>query len=355
MFAVGGCFSVLPVLVLLDPQAATITMATAANAPNFIDFLPPLIEHVSLFWRPCQPHRPALEFLGVAYGVHILTYRDESLAPIQAHHVAGVHADVDHLLDAARLHDHSRPRLLALGKHANLLRAHDKAHPVAHKHVRDADEPGDELGRGPLVDLDGGADLLDLAVRHDRHPVAHRQRLLLVVCDIDERDADRLLDLLQLDLHLLAKLELECAQRFLAPQHLSFVDHGPREGDALALAAGQLVRSPLAEPGEAHHLERSLDSLLACLPRDTLDSPPVADVLGDRHVREERVVLEHGVGVPDVWRNGGDVAAAELDPAGVRALETGEQPQQHRFARARRSEHAEKLIVVDHQDHSRHH
>src|SRR5260370_31281288 len=117
MVAVGGCASVVPVLVALLPQATSETAAAAKTQMNrsFIDFLPPLVEHVSLFWRPGQPHRPALEFLGVAYGVHILTYRDQLLASIQANHVPGGHADVDHLLDTSRFHDHSRSRLLVFG------------------------------------------------------------------------------------------------------------------------------------------------------------------------------------------------------------------------------------------------
>jgi len=41
------------------------------------------------------------------------------------------------------------------------------------------------------------------------------------------------------------------------------------------------------------------------------------------------------------------IAPAELDPAAVRALETGDQPQQRRLARARRAEQGEELALVD--------
>jgi hypothetical protein len=41
------------------------------------------------------------------------------------------------------------------------------------------------------------------------------------------------------------------------------------------------------------------------------------------------------------------IAPAELDPAAVRALETGDQPQQGRLPRARWTEQGEELALVD--------
>ena len=57
--------------------------------------------------------------------------------------------------------------------------------------------------------------LLDLAFVEDRDAVAHRQRFLLIVCDEDERDAHLTLDVLQLDLHLLAQFKIESAERLI--------------------------------------------------------------------------------------------------------------------------------------------
>src|SRR3546814_6058862 len=51
-----------------------------------------------------------------------------------------------------------------------------------------ADEGGDEGGLRVLVDLGAGADLLDDALAHHRDAVRHRQRLALVVGDVDEGD-----------------------------------------------------------------------------------------------------------------------------------------------------------------------
>ena len=107
--------------------------------------------------------------------------------------------------------------------------------------VRRADEAGDEPRRRALVDVFGVADLLDVPVRHHREAVAHHERLLLVVRDVDERDADLALDAHQLELHLLAELEVERAERLVEQQHRGFVDERPRQRDALLLAAGELA------------------------------------------------------------------------------------------------------------------
>ena len=93
-----------------------------------------------------------------------------------------------------------------------------------------------------LVDLLGRPDLLDPALRHHRDAVRHRERLLLVVRHVDERDADLLLQRLQLDLQPLAELGVEGAERLVQQQHGGVQDQRARERDALLLAARELRR-----------------------------------------------------------------------------------------------------------------
>ncbi len=91
----------------------------------------------------------------------------------------------------------------------NLLGADRDPPPVAVEHVRDADETGYELRLRMLVHLRGRAELLDASIVEDGHPVAHRERLFLIVCDVDERDAEIALQIFQEHLHLLAQLQVE--------------------------------------------------------------------------------------------------------------------------------------------------
>ena len=81
--------------------------------------------------------------------------------------------------------------------------------------------------------------------------------------DEDERDADLALDRLELDLHLLAQLQVEGAERLVEQQHLGPVDEGPGQRDALALAAGELVGLAAAVAGQPDRSERLRGALAA--------------------------------------------------------------------------------------------
>ena len=172
----------------------------------------------------------------MARGVHILAHCDQELPTVEADCVAGGHPHVDDLLDGAGLQGHARIGLLARLEHPQLLGADHEADAVSLEHVRDPDEAGYELGGRPLVDLDRRAYLLDAAVGHHGHAIAHGQRLFLVVRDVDEGDPDLLLDPLQLELHLLPELQVERTKRLVEQQHLWLVDHRSRERDPLSLS-----------------------------------------------------------------------------------------------------------------------
>ena len=83
---------------------------------------------------------------------------------------------------------------------------------------------------------------------HDRDLVGHRHGLLLVVRDVHERDADLLLDALELDLELAAQAQVERAERLVEQERARAVDERAGERDALLLAAGELRRA-CASPG----------------------------------------------------------------------------------------------------------
>ena len=88
------------------------------------------------------------------------------------------------------------------------------------------------------------------AVVEHGEAIAHRERLLLVVGHVDEGDADLLLDVLQLDLHLVTELEVERAERLVEQQHLRAHHERARERDPLPLPAGELRGLAVAVLGE---------------------------------------------------------------------------------------------------------
>ena len=118
---------------------------------------------------------------------------------------------------------------------------------------------------------------------------------------------------LQLELHLLAQLQVERAERLVEQQDARAVDQRAGERDPLLLAARELARLAPVEPGEADELEDFEHALPQLAAAHALAAQPEGDVLEDRQVREERVALEDRVDVALVRRQPGDVAVAEVD------------------------------------------
>src|SRR5260221_576395 len=123
----------------------------------------------------------------------------------------------------------------------------------------------------------------------------HRERFPLVVGDEDKGKPERTLKRPELALHRLAQLEIERSQRLVEQQHFRTQNERARKSDPLPLSAGKLARLARLQPHELDKLER-LDAEATTL--SSVPAPnhePVANVLQHVHVREESVVLEHGV------------------------------------------------------------
>ena len=157
------------------------------------------------------------------------------------------------------------------------------------------------------------------------------------------------LDALELDLHLLAQLQIERAERLVEEEDARVVDQRPREGDALLLPAGELARLAPLVAGQLDELEHLAHALR--LTSASADLPPAqaeGDVLEDVQMREEGVVLEDGVDVA-LERAGVPVTSARRGgscPA-VGMLEAADHAQRRRLAAARRAEHREELAALD--------
>ena len=215
-----------------------------------------------------------------------------------------------------------------------------------------ADEVGDEaLGR-TVVDVARRADLQDPAGRHHRDAVRHGQRLLLVVGDEDEGDAGLVLQALQLDLHFLAQLVVERRQRFVEQKHLGLRRQRAGQRDALLLAAGNLAGAAVGELFHAHKPEHLGHARLGLVLRTPEHLEAEADVLGHRHVREQRVGLEDGVDRPPVGRQACDLLAVQQDLTAGRVVEAGDQPKQRGLAAARRPQQREELVLADRHRHA---
>ena len=164
---------------------------------------------------------------------------------------------------------------------------------------------------------------------------------------VDERDADLPLDGLELQLHLLAQLQVQRAERLVEEQHRRSIHERASQRHALPLAARELAGPPPVEALQADHAERLLHAGVALGAADLADHQAVADVVGHVHVREEGVVLEDRVDVALVRRPIGDVPAVKQHAAFRRQVEAGDHAQRRGLAGAGRPEQREELAARD--------
>ena len=165
--------------------------------------------------------------------------------------------------------------------------------------------------------------------------------------DEDERDADLLLDVFELLLHLLAQLQVERAERLIEQQHARLVDERAGDGDALLLAAGKLGHVAVSVVLKAHKAQHTHDLLLDDVLRLFLERQAEGDVVVNVHVGEESVLLEDGVDLALVGRDADDVLAVEEYLALARLQKAAENAQKRRLAAARGAEQRDELIFVN--------
>ena len=156
---------------------------------------------------------------------------------------------------------------------------------------------------------------------HDDDAVAHGQRLLLIVGDVDEGDAGALLNALELDLHILAQLEVERAERLVEQQHARLADECTRDGDTLLLAAGQAGHIARLEAGKADEREHFARFQLDLGRIHLLDVQAEGDVLRNVQMGEQGVALENGVDLAAVGGHVVQTPALEQNVAAVRAAQ----------------------------------
>src|SRR6266850_1055765 len=210
-----------------------------------------------------------------------------------------------------------------------------------------ADELAHESGSRVVIHLERRRRLLERAVTEDRDAVRHRHRLGLVVRHVHHRDADLAVDALELDLHLLAQLLVQRAERLVQQEHVRVEDEAPRERDALLLAAGELARMPVGEPAQPDQVEDFAHALSSLRLRKRAHAQRKGDVALDRHVWEQRVVLEDDADVALVRLAARQIFAVELDDAAGGLLETRDHHQRRRLPGAARAEEREELALRD--------
>ena len=125
-------------------------------------------------------------------------------------------------------------------------------------------EVGDHAVGRLRVDLERRAVLLQPPAVDHGDLVGQRQRLGLVVGDVDEGDAGAALQLLELDAHVLAQLGVEIGQRLVEQQDFRLDHQAAGQRDALLLAAGELVGIAASRPVRLTSASVSSTCFFAC-------------------------------------------------------------------------------------------
>ena len=165
--------------------------------------------------------------------------------------------------------------------------------------------------------------------------------------DENEGNAGFGLQALQLDLHLLAELQVEGGQGFIEQQHLRPIGQGAGKRHALLLAAGHLIDLPPLEPVEFHEAEHFGHPAPDLVPGDALHLEAEGDILPHRHMGEQGIGLEYRVDRPAEGRQMLDPLAVEEDFPFGRLLEPRDQAEQGGLAAAGRPEQGEEFIPLD--------
>ena len=120
-----------------------------------------------------------------------------------------------------------------------------------------------------------------------------------------------------------------------------------RASATLLLASGKLDRPPFPESCQLHHREGGLDAALDFRRGRASHRKGKSDVFRDRHVRKQRVALEHDAEIATVWREVGDRPAVDFDQPRRGSLEARQHHQACGFSGAGRTQQSQELTAFD--------
>ena len=196
---------------------------------------------------------------------------------------------------------------------------------------------------GFFVELLRRPHLLDPApVEHD-HLVGNFERLLLIVRDEETRHMNLVMQQPKPRPQLFAHLGVKGAERLVQQQHLGPRCQCPRQRHPLALAAGKLRGISGGVAAQLDQVQQGVDPLADLGLRDLPHLQAERDVLSNRHVAEERVMLEDEPDASMLNRHGRRIFAGQLDRARLGRFQAGDDPQDRALAGTGRPEQSDEL------------
>ena len=198
-----------------------------------------------------------------------------------------------------------------------------------------------------VVQLLRRAHLQQAAVLHQRDAIGHRERILLIVRHEERGEAEPAQRGAELVARAAAQVRIEIRERLVEQQRPRLDHQRARERDALLLAARERLDRARRGTIEPDVRERGRGARAALRLRDAARLEPERDVLLDRHVREERVVLKHHPEAAHARCARRDVLALEPHAPGIRRLVARDHAQRRRLPRAARAHERHELAARD--------
>ena len=217
---------------------------------------------------------------------------------------------------------------------------------------RRVDEAPGDLLPGICEHIEYLALLDDPAVLHDRHAVADLLDHGHFVRDDDDRDAELFVQVLQQPQDRLGGLGVERRGRLVAQQHIRVVCERPRDGNALLLSSGELLRVRLRLVSDADQLEQPVHLVRDLLSGKAAAAQRIRDISEHGARRHQIEVLKDHADLfarlPQLpRRERGHFFSVHRDRAGSWPLEQIDASHECGFAGAGEADDAEDLALAD--------
>ena len=190
-----------------------------------------------------------------------------------------------------------------------------------------------------------------MPVLEDDHAVGQHHRIHRIVRDHHHGTREVGEVAAQERAHGCPRARIQCSQRLVEEQQIGIGDKGARERDPLRLATGEPTWPAVGEITDLQSIEPLACARLGHLAGFPACAQAEGDVVEHRHMGKEQVVLEDeahrallgrqvdsAIGVHDGH-------SRDVDPSGLRRLESGEAAQGCRLARAVGAEQADGVAV----------
>ena len=216
-------------------------------------------------------------------------------------------------------------------------------------------KPATNRFAGLLNSSVGGATCWRLNGRFCRHgtqhrnPMTQRHRLDLIVRHIHRRGLKALVEPAQLGAHLHTQLRIQVGQRLIHQERLRLTHDGTTHRHTLTLTTRQRLRLAVQELGDLEDLRGFLHTTIDLVLRHLAQLQAERHVVVHRHVRIQRVVLEHHRDVPILRRNVVHDLVTDRHLPLRDVLETRDHPQHRRLATAGWPDQHQELAVLDDQ------